>query len=236
MVARLTVAEAAGVRSFSSYDWHGLPPEIIEDLLGRAVERQLRAGEALFESGCDGAGCYRLDQGLLKVSLASPQGGERIVAILAEGSIVGDLSLIDGSRGLEVAVALRDSRVRFISRSNFQACARRHPVIYQHLLRLFTQRLREAESNMVAQSFLTARGRVAQALLKIAGSLGAGTNANDVTIPGTINQREIAALAGVARESTNRILRTLEHQRLLTRRLRSYRIHDRVKLQREVDS
>jgi CRP-like cAMP-binding protein len=165
--------------------------------------------------------------------LASPQGGERIIAILAEGSVVGDLSLIDGARGLETAVALRDSRVRFISRSDFQACASRYPAIHQHLLGLFTQRLREAERDLAALSFLTARGRVAQALLKIAESLGA--DANEVTIPGTINQREIAAFAGVARENANRILRTLEQQRLLSKHLRAYCIHDRVKLQREVE-
>lgn len=233
MAARSTPAARPALRSFSSYDWHALPPEIVGDLLSRAVERRLRTGEAL---GHAGAGCYRLDKGLLKVSLPSLQGGERVVAILAEGSVVGDLSLIDGSLGLEVAVALRDSRVRFISRSNFQDCAQRYPEVYQHLLKLLTQRLREAEASWASLAFLPARGRVARALLKIAESLGGETNANEITLPGPINQKEIASLAGVARENTNRILRTWEQERLLSKRSGSYRIHDKLKLQREVES
>ena len=36
-------------------------------------------------------GCYRLDVGLLKVSLISPQVKERIIAIITPGVVVGDL-------------------------------------------------------------------------------------------------------------------------------------------------
>ena len=37
-----------------------------------------------------------LTRGLLKVSIASPQGDERILTILGPGSIVGELAIIDG--------------------------------------------------------------------------------------------------------------------------------------------
>jgi CRP-like cAMP-binding protein len=44
-----------------------------------------------FPTGDKGDGCYRLDVGLLKVSLISPQVKERIIAIITPGVVVGDL-------------------------------------------------------------------------------------------------------------------------------------------------
>ena len=56
----------------------------------------LKKGQTLFEIGAVGDGCYWLEEGVLKVSIASPQGAERILAILGPGSIVGELAMLDG--------------------------------------------------------------------------------------------------------------------------------------------
>jgi CRP/FNR family cyclic AMP-dependent transcriptional regulator len=39
----------------------------------------------------------RVEEGLLKASVAALNGGERILAILGPGSVVGELSMIDGA-------------------------------------------------------------------------------------------------------------------------------------------
>jgi len=73
--------------------------------------------------GCDVAdGCYRLEQGLLKVSIASPRGDERILTILGPGSIVGELAIIDGLPRSATVVAIRDCKLSFISREAFLGC------------------------------------------------------------------------------------------------------------------
>jgi CRP/FNR family transcriptional regulator len=63
-----------------------LPIEFSEGLLANAKPRSLTEREVLFEAGDAADGCYRLEQGLLKVSIASPQGDERILS----KSVVGD--------------------------------------------------------------------------------------------------------------------------------------------------
>ena len=55
-----------------------------------------RADQTLFAAGDPGDGCYCFDKGVLKVSLFSPNAAERILAILSAGTVVGDLSMIDG--------------------------------------------------------------------------------------------------------------------------------------------
>src|SRR5262249_34835109 len=99
--------------------WSGLPKEIASDLLAGAPLHRLKAGDTLFEAGDTGDGCYRLDNGLLKVALVSPQVREQIVAILAPGAIVGDLAVLDGLPRSASVVAFAGCELRFLSRLGF---------------------------------------------------------------------------------------------------------------------
>src|SRR5438045_3605822 len=47
-----------------------LPDRLSSHLFARATRYWLAAGEALFRAGEDGDGCYLLDKGVLKVSVA----------------------------------------------------------------------------------------------------------------------------------------------------------------------
>ena len=76
--------------------WSGLPKEIASELFASATICRLKAGDMLFQAGDRGDGCFRLDTGLLKVSLISPQVRERIIAIITPGAVVGDLAVVDG--------------------------------------------------------------------------------------------------------------------------------------------
>jgi CRP-like cAMP-binding protein len=99
--------------------WLGLPEKLVSELFGRATPHHLKAGDTLFQIGDVGDGCYRLDKGVLKVSLTSPQAEERILAFLASGAIVGDLAMIDALPRSASVVAVTDCELRFISRSAF---------------------------------------------------------------------------------------------------------------------
>ena len=86
---------------------------------------KLAADEVLFLAGDPGDGCYRVEQGLLKVSMIAPTGAERILAIVGPGGIVGELSTIDGLPRSASVSAVRDSELTFVSRAAFQAVRRR---------------------------------------------------------------------------------------------------------------
>ena len=215
--------------------WPGLPRAIASELLAEATPHRLKVGEPLFEAGDEGDGCYKLDKGVLKVSLRSPRGGERIIAILPEGSVVGDLAMIDGLPRSASVTALTDCELRFMSRASFQDCAQRHPEMQQYLVSLLANRLRETDKSIAALAFLTAKGRVAYALLEVAECLGEQTASGEIEIPRVINQKDLAALAGVARENTNRILKIWQQSKLVTTSSHSYRIKDKAKLEDEMD-
>ena len=60
----------------------GLPKRLATDLFVGAKPMRLAADEVLFLAGDPGDGCYRIEDGLLKVAMVSRTGSERILAFL----------------------------------------------------------------------------------------------------------------------------------------------------------
>ena len=85
-----------------------LPADLSSGLFAKAHDLTLAADQIVFLAGDAGDGCYRIEEGLLKVSVSASGGGERILAILGPGSIVGELSMIDGAPRSASVSALRE--------------------------------------------------------------------------------------------------------------------------------
>src|SRR5215203_2381119 len=119
------------------------PEQLAARLFTNAQPTKLAADEVLFIAGDPGDGCYRVEQGLLKVSMIAPSGAERILAIVGPGGIVGELSTIDGLPRSASVSAVRDSQLTFVSHAAFQAFAEENPQVYKHLVSLLAARLRD---------------------------------------------------------------------------------------------
>ena len=98
-----------------------VPAELSRALFAKARSASLPADQTLFVAGESGDGCYRIEEGLLKASVVAAEGSERILAILGPGSIVGEISMIDGGPRSASVTALRDSKLSFVSRADFEA-------------------------------------------------------------------------------------------------------------------
>jgi CRP-like cAMP-binding protein len=107
-----------------------LPKELSQALFAEALTIALSAGQALFSAGAKGDGCYRVEKGLLKASVAEPGGGERILAVLGPGSVVGELSMIDDAPRSASIVALRETKLSFISSAAFKTFGEKRPELY----------------------------------------------------------------------------------------------------------
>src|SRR6202161_3995942 len=92
----------------------GVPAHLSANLFTAATPVKLAADAALFMAGDAGDGCYRIDDGLLKVTMMSRAGSERILAFLGPGAIVGELSIIDGLPRSASVVAVGNGAPRFL--------------------------------------------------------------------------------------------------------------------------
>jgi len=212
-----------------------LPERLSAGLLANAKPVNLAAEETLFFAGDPGDGCYRVTEGLLKVSIASPTGAERILAILGPGAIVGDMAMIDGRPRSASVSALRDCKLSFVSRAAFEAFAAKQPEIYKYLLGLLAARLRDTDQVVAAGSFLSLQGRVARALLDLAKAFGHDVGGGRIVIRQKISQSDVAAMAGIARENVSRILNEWMRLKLVTRLSGYYCIENAAKLEKEIE-
>jgi CRP/FNR family transcriptional regulator, cyclic AMP receptor protein len=206
------------------------------ELFDVARVHQLKAGGTLFAAGDAGDGCYRLEKGLLKVMVTSTSGEERIVAILSPGAIVGELAMIDRMPRSASVVAMRDSVLRFISREAYEKRVLAYPETKQALLEILAFRLRQADEELAAATFLSVKARVARALLELAELIGKASGPQCVVLDEKISHADLAAMAGVARENASRVLSEWRRRKLvLTGISPRYILNDVAALEREIN-
>lgn len=211
----------------------GLSDSLIAELFASARTVRLGANQILFLAGDPGDGCYLVDQGMLKVTIASAAGGERILAVLGAGAVVGELSMIDGEPRSTSVGAVRESELRFIGREQFHAFVDRNPHLYRHIMAVLAKRLRDTNVTVAAASFLTLKGRVARALINLADAFGNDVGGGRIVIRQKVSQHDLAAMAGIARENVSRILNEWMRGAIVTRVSAYYCLEDRAAIERE---
>ncbi|MGB6174616.1 MAG: Crp/Fnr family transcriptional regulator [Xanthobacteraceae bacterium] len=213
----------------------GLPKHLAVNLFTAATPAKLNADEVLFLAGDAGNGCYRIEDGLLKVAMVSRSGTERILAFLGPGAIVGELSMIDGRPRSASVVAVRAAKLSFLSRAAFEDFATKHSEVYKSLVTLIAARLRETDAAVAAGSFLPLRGRVALTLLELAQDFGQDVGSGRIVIRQKIGQSDLAAMAGIARENVCRILSDWKRRKLVSQLSGYYCLENKAKLQNEAE-
>jgi CRP/FNR family transcriptional regulator, cyclic AMP receptor protein len=212
-----------------------LPERLSTKLFAGAKLVQFPAGKVLFRAGDSGDGCYRVEGGLLKVTMVSNSGAERILAFLGPGAIFGEFSVIDGEPRSATVVAVRDAAVSFLSRANFEAFSEEHPEVYKSLVWLLIRRLRETDTVIAAGSFLSLKGRVARTMLELADHFGQEVKPGRIVIRQKIGQNDIAAMTGIARENVTRVLNDWERRKVVSRLSGYYCIENKAQLEHQVE-
>ncbi|MGH6768216.1 MAG: Crp/Fnr family transcriptional regulator [Xanthobacteraceae bacterium] len=212
-----------------------LPDELSSRLFAKARLVSIAADETLFLAGDAGDGCYLVEDGLLKASVLSPAGSERVLAIFGQGAVIGELSMIDGAPRSASVTALRPARLNYVSRVAFESFGASNPDVYRSITMVLVRRLRDTNGALVATSFLSVKGRVARALLSLAEAFGRDVGGGRILIRQKVTQSDLAAMAGIARENVSRVLQDWMRRKLLSRLAGYYCLEDKRAVEREAD-
>ncbi len=211
-----------------------LPPELATALVAQALPVRLAPEQELFKAGDPGNGCYWINDGLLKVTVDSAAGGQRILAILGPGTLVGEAAILDAAPRSASVYAVRESRLAYVSRTAFDSFSFNHPEVYRYLTILLMRRVRDIDDALAATSFLSLKGRAARALLSLADAFGKDVGTGRILIQQKINQSDLAAMAGIARENFNRILRDWVRGGTISRLAGYYCLEKKAELEKEL--
>jgi CRP/FNR family transcriptional regulator len=106
--------------------------------------------------------------------------------------------------------------------------------MYGQLVAILVERLRQADEEVAAASFLSVKARVARSLLQFAKYLGEPTATQGrIVIRHKLRQDDLAALADVARENASRILSEWKKRRIIDHHTHSGYVIHQARLERE---
>ena len=195
------------IRQASHDSLKGLSPQCIARLLASAVTINLPERKTLIEAGSFPDGCYWLEAGLMKGTIATHLGDERIIELLGPGSAIGAISLVDGLPQPTTMQAITRCRLTFVPRRVFSACMQDFPEMRTYAAMAIAALFRRAGDRTAADCFFPAKARVARALLHFAEHLGnPAAPPHLLIIERRFRKGDVAALAHVSRENASRIL------------------------------
>lgn len=183
----------------------GLDPGAIEQLAGKAVRRSFKKDQTIFLESESGESLYVVAEGLVKVSVSSPEGAELVLTTLRPPDAFGELPLIDGGPRSASATAMADTTLLGLDRQTLLDVIGQRPDHLDGLLRSLggvLRRLTEQAGDLV---FLDLHGRVAKLLVRLAEAEG-GRPDERVTLDLKVTQADLAEMVGGSRQSVNQIL------------------------------
>jgi len=184
-----------------------IEPSQLEAVAAAVVEHSYRRGEPVFLEGYPCEGLYVVKSGRVRVYKISPEGREQVLLIAGPGDTFNEVPVFDGGPNPASVEALEPTVLLLLPRSALLRMVETHPQLGRAFMRTFAMRLRQLVGLVEELSFKTVTGRVARILLEQLPSAGGGDQP-----PRRLTQRELAAMAGTAREVAGRALKALEQQ------------------------
>lgn len=175
----------------------------------------IRKGDVLFRKGDEGAAMYIIIQGRLKVAYPSKLGDEVTLAIFSNGDFFGEMALLDGMPRSADAVAIEETHLYILNRSDFLSFIFSNPGAIQSVLYALSMRIRKTDDLLGETCFMSISQRLARRLVEIA-EKQPGYNPKKTPIELKLIQKDLASLLGVSRESINKELKALRDKGVVT--------------------
>ncbi len=186
-----------------------LPADDVRALLTAARRRTFAKGEVVFHRDDPADSLHLIVRGHFAARVTTPLGDSILFDVLGPGQSFGELALLLAEARRSATVeALEEGETRSIFRDDFRALQREHPGVKDVLLRLLAEQLRRATDRLVEAHYVDAETRVRRRLVDLCDVYGAAESG--VVVP--LTQEDLAAMAGTARATVNRVLREEERR------------------------
>jgi len=161
-----------------------------------------------------GSALFVIISGKVKVSRESDDNKEVILTILNESDFFGEMAILDGLSRSASVIAIEDTELFLIQRTDFLDLLQEHPEISVALLQELTGRLRASDLRIKSLSLRDAEGKVASVIIQLADDIGK-IKQGKVEIEKLPFQHDLANMAGTSRETISRTLHTFSKRGLI---------------------
>lgn len=171
-------------------------------LRAAAVDRKLKAGEALFRLGDKAAGLCEVVSGRVRLARVDRSGHEIVLHVAGPGETLAEASLFSASYHCD-AIASTNATVRVYPKREMLAAFERDPRAMQAFSVMLARQVMGLRTRIEQRNIRSARERVRHYLV-----LNAGADGRTVKLGGTL--KDIAAELGLTHEVLYRTLAALE--------------------------
>ena len=188
-------------------------PEWKEAIAIRKKTLTIKRGKPVFREGEQVKGIFFLYSGSVKVHMRWVDQKDLILRFARTGDILGHRGLGAGNTYPITATAMEDTAVCFIPNEFLEASLKTNPHLTYRLLHFYAEELRKAEKRMRDLVHMETKGRVAEALLYIAGFFGL---TKDKYLDVTITRHDIASYAGTTYETVFKFFTELSAAKIIS--------------------
>ncbi|MBK6326821.1 MAG: Crp/Fnr family transcriptional regulator [Chloroflexi bacterium] len=207
-----------------------LSQDELAELSARLVARRFSPGQIIFHYGDPGGLLYIIQKGKIKITTATPEGQEALLAILGKDDFFGEFALLDEAPRSASAEAIEPTETLTLHREDFMRFLRNNPDFALHVLRTLTQRVRNLNSQISDIFFLDLPARLARVLLNLAEQHGIQT-AEGIRIDLSLTQTDLAEMTGATRVSINKALGRFRREKWISVKGRRFTILDQEAMQ-----
>ena len=202
--------------------FEGLRAEELARLAAGTTRLRMRSGETLFKQGDPSTGFHAVVHGRVALVAASPQGRERVSAIIEAGRSFGEAVMFLEKPYIVTARALGDALVLHIAKDTVFSELARNPGFGRRIIATLSTKLHASVRELDLYALGSGGRRFAAWLLRLVPHEARG--ATEVTLPAA--KRAIASQLNLSAEHLSRILRELAAEGLIDVRGRSVAIPD----------
>lgn len=189
-----------------------LPASLQDSLLDNARLRRLAPGQYLFRRGDPPCGLYAVVEGMVRVGAVSEQGKEALLSLVEAPHWFGEICLFDGQPRTHDACAEGACTLLQVPQASLVRLLNEQPAYWRQFALLMSHKLRLAFINLEQLSLMPAPARVANRLLAMAAGYGEVAQSRRLL---QLPQEQLALMLSLSRQTTNQILKDLQHQGIL---------------------
>lgn len=188
--------------------WSLLTTDEAADFERHSHRRDWRRGAVIFREADPSDSVVVLRTGRVKASSYTAGGVEVVLAVRGPGALLGELSSIDRGQRSATITTLEPVTALMMPLADFEKYLETHGRVAFLLMRILTEKLRDADRKRIEFGAYDTTGRVAARLVELAERFGRPV-AEGIKIDLPISQDELAGWIGASREAVSKALGVL---------------------------
>lgn len=207
----------------------------IQELSRLAVLRDWEADTSIVFQGEPSDSLYLLLKGSVKVTETTEDGQPKILGILEQGEIFGELAMLDGQPRSATVTTCEPSETASIAQHDFRHFTVLHPEVLWNVMQALCDRIRKTSTGLLQVTYRDVPHRLLAAITELAERHGKTRPDGSCQITIKVTTQDLSAMVGTQPAEIRRLLHRYEDQGLLQLQDEGLIIRDRVALARATE-